>query len=50
MNAVIRAVNDIDGASAKVNLRKGIVRVLCDREIDEDIIKAVITKRGYEVI
>lgn len=48
-NAVTRAVNDMDGAFAKVNLRKKTVKVFCDREIDNEQIKHVIEKKGYTV-
>lgn len=49
-NAVIEAVNDIDGASAKVNLKKKSVKVWCDRKIDEKVIIEAINKRGYKVV
>jgi len=47
-NNVERAVNRIDGAVAKVNLRKGIAKVSCDKEIDIELIKAAIEERGYK--
>ena len=48
-NAVTRAVNEINGASAKVSLKRKRVKVFCDREIDTRIIMDSIEKRGYEV-
>jgi len=49
-NTVMRAVNDIEGASAKVSYKRKIAKVYCDRQIDEQIIKEAICKRGYKVI
>lgn len=49
-NAVTRAINDIDGAVAKVSLKKKTAKVSCDREIEAFVIEAVIRKRGYEAV
>ena len=49
-NAVTRAINDIDGAAAKVSLNKKTAKVSCDREIDAHVIEEAISKRGYEAI
>ena len=48
-NAVTRAINDIDGAVAKVSLNKKMAIVSCDRELDAHAIEEAIRKRGYEV-
>ena len=48
-NAVTRAINDIDGAVAKVSLNKKTAIVSCDREIDVLAIEEAIRKRGYGV-
>ena len=50
VNAVTRAINEIDRASAKVSLKKKTAKVICDREIDVDVIRDAIRKRGYEVL
>lgn len=50
VNAVTRVVNDIDGASVKVSLKKKTAKVYCDQEIDISVIKDAIRKRGYEVL
>lgn len=50
VNAVTRAINDIDGASAKVSLKKKTAKVFCNREIDISVIKDTIRRRGYEVL
>lgn len=49
-NAVSGAINDVDGAVAKVDLNKKMVKVSCDREIDARVIEEAISKRGYEAI
>ena len=49
-NAVTRAINDIDGAVAKVSLNKKTAIVSCDREIDAHAIEEAISKRGYEAV
>lgn len=46
---VIKALNAIDGVSAKVNLSKKIAEVSFDREISKDEIKNAIEKRGFKV-
>ena len=50
VNAVTRAINEIDGASAKVSLKKKTAKVICDRDVDIDVIRDAIRKRGYEVL
>ena len=50
VNAVTGAINDIDGASARVSLRSKKAMVSCDREIDVAVIKEAIEKKGYEVV
>lgn len=46
---VTRAINDLDGLAAKVNLKKNEVVVSMENEVGDDIIKAAIEKAGYEV-
>ena len=48
-NKVTRAINDIDGASARVKLGKKQAKVLCDRQIDPKTIMEVIERIGYTV-
>lgn len=50
VNRVMEAVNDMDGASAIVNLKKGTVTVSMDHVIEDEVIKNAIEKRGYKVI
>lgn len=47
---VTRAINDMDGISAKVNLKKKEVVVSMENEVSDDVIKEVIEKAGYEVV
>ncbi len=49
-NRVERAINAIDGAAAKVNLKKKMAEVRLDRQIpDETLVKAV-ESAGYQVV
>lgn len=48
-NRAIEAVQDLEGASAAVNLKKGTVTVSTDRPIADDIIREVLEKAGYPV-
>ena len=50
VNAVTIAINDIDGAAARVVLNKKMAKVYCDREIDAHAIEEAIRKRGYEAV
>lgn len=49
VNRVMAAVNKIDGASAKANLRKKLAVVSCDRKVDENALKQAVEKAGYQV-
>ena len=47
---VEKAVNNIEGASCKVNLNKKEAVVSMDREISDDVIRAAIKNAGYIVV
>lgn len=47
---VEKAVNNIEGASCKVNLNKREAIVSMDREISDDTIRMAIKNAGYRVI
>lgn len=47
---VTRAINDLDGLAAKVNLRKKEVVVSMAREAGDAEIRAAIEKAGYRVV
>jgi copper chaperone CopZ len=47
-NAVTGAINEIEGASAKVNYKKKRAVVRCDREIDANLIIKSIERIGYK--
>ena len=49
-NRVERAINKIDGASARVNLRKKEAVVSLDREIDDETLKNAVESAGYKVV
>ncbi len=48
-NRVEAAINEIEGASASVNLRKKEAVVSMEREISDDQIRTAIEKAGYHV-
>ena len=49
VNRVTECINDISGASASVNLRKGTVTVSMEKAMEDDVFIAAIEKAGYEV-
>ncbi len=49
-NRVKRTINSIDGASCKVNLRKGRVDIELDREISDDVFIKAIEDLDYHVV
>lgn len=49
VNHVMEAVNSIDGASAVVNLKKGVVTVSMAHPVSNELIKNAIERAGYEV-
>ena len=46
---VTRAINDMDGLAAKVNLRKKEVVVSMEKPVSNDVIRSAIEKAGYTV-
>lgn len=48
-NRVEHAINRIEGAVCKVNLKKKMATVSYSREIQEEELRNVVTKLGYEV-
>ena len=49
VNRVMEAVNSIDGASGKVNLRKGTVVISMQEPVDDEIFRNAIERAGYTV-
>lgn len=49
VNRVMEAINSIDGASAVVNLKKGLVTVSMDHAIEDDVLRGAIERAGYTV-
>lgn len=49
-NRIEQSINDIDGAAAKVNLKKKQAVVSLEKDISEEQIRTVIEKAGYEVV
>ena len=50
VNGVTRAINAVDGAAAKVSLRKNSAEVSCDRDVDKEELKRAVEDAGYKVI
>ena len=49
VNRVVETVQDIPGTSVTVHLKKGLVTVALDRDVEDEVIIAAIEKRGYTV-
>ena len=49
-NRVERALNEVEGVSANVNLKKKQAVVSMEKEVGEEQIRRVIEKAGYEVV
>ena len=47
---VERAINRIEGASARVNLKKNIAVVTMDRPVPDDMIRYAVTTQDYKVV
>lgn len=47
---VEKAINEIDGASAKVNLKTREAVVSMEKEIPDEVIRAAVKKAGYRVV
>ncbi len=49
-NSVANALNEIDGAAAKVNLKARTAVVSCDRHVDDAELKYAVEHAGYHVV
>lgn len=49
-NSVERSINEIEGASATVNLKKKQALVEMDREISDEALIQAVEKAGFEVV
>ncbi len=48
--SVTKAINRLEGASAKVSLKKNRAVVSYDREIEDDAIRKGVEKEGFQVV
>lgn len=48
-NRVEGRLNEVEGVSCKVNLKKGIAVVSMEKDVSDDFLKQVIEKAGYRV-
>lgn len=46
---VTRAINQVDGAAARVNLKKQSAEVYCGREVNREDLTQAVEKAGYTV-
>ena len=49
VRAVTEAINKIDGASAKVNLKKNEAVVSCEKIVEDAAIREAVEKAGYTI-
>ncbi len=47
---VASAINEIDGASAKVSLKKEEAVVSCDRQVEDSLLRQAVERAGYRVV
>ena len=50
VNSVTRALNSLDGVSAKVSLRDNSAEVSFDRSVEEDRLRRAVEDAGFEVL
>lgn len=50
VNSVTRALNSLDGVSAKVSLRDNSAEVFFDRSVEEDRLRRAVEDAGFEVL
>ena len=50
VNRVMEAINSMDGASAEVHLRRGLVVVSMETPMEDETIRNAIEKAGYTVL
>lgn len=50
VNRVMEAINSMDGASAVVRLRRGLVEVSMEEKLPDEVLRSAIEKAGYTVI
>ena len=50
VNRVMEALNSIDGASARVNLRKGTAVISMEQPMEDEVFRSAIERAGYKVI
>ncbi len=50
VDSVTRAINAIDGAAAKVSLKRHTAEVSCDRYVEKEKLKDAVEEAGFEVV
>lgn len=49
-NRVERCINDIDGAAARVNLKKKEVKVILEKSVSNETLTQTVQRAGYKVV
>ena len=48
-NSVEKAINSLEGAAAKVNLKEQTAEVVLEKDVADEILKAAVEKAGFHV-
>ena len=49
-NAVEKAINSIEGAACKVNLKEQTAEVVLEKDVPDELLKSTVEKAGFQVI
>lgn len=49
-NSVEKAINSIEGAAAKVNLKEQTAEVVLEKDVPDEMLKNAVEKAGFQVI
>lgn len=48
-NSVEKAINNIEGAAAKVNLKEQTAEVVLENDVADEVLRAAVEKAGFRV-
>ncbi|MBQ8231545.1 MAG: heavy-metal-associated domain-containing protein [Lachnospiraceae bacterium] len=48
-NSVEKAINSIEGAAAKVNLKEQTAEVVLEKDVADEVLRAAVEKAGFQV-
>ena len=49
-NSVEKAINALEGAAAKVNLKEQTAEVVLEKNVADEVLKAAVEKAGFHVL